>query len=191
VGICEASLGDAAAARATFEKVVAKHADKPAEVKKAQQYLHEIGLVGQAARPIRADSWIRGLAADGLKSFEGDVRVLVFFATWCDNCSAENPHLRSLMEELGAKGVVFIGIANPDDPKNTVAVDVYLEREKMPYLDVALDRTLASWDTYRVRALPAAAVIDRKGLVRWRGHPAFLPKALVERLLGEEVQPSS
>jgi len=191
VGICEASMGDAAAAGTTFERLIAAYPDKEVEVKKARRYTDELRVFGQRAKPISADTWIRGMAKDGLSTFDGEVRVLIFFATWCENCKDEIPHLRSIIQELSAKGVVFLGVANPEDPKNTVAVDVYLEREKIPFLDVALDRTFASWNSYRVISLPAGVVIDRKGIVRWRGHPAFFPKRLVEGLLAEEAKPSS
>ena len=191
VGICEASLGDAASAKTTFETLIATHPDKEVEVKKARRYADELRVFGQRAKPISSDQWIRGIAKDGLSTFDGEVRVLIFFATWCENCAQEVPHLRSVIQELAAKGVVFLGVANPDDPKNTVAVEVYLEREKIPYLDVALDRTFASWNSYRVVSLPAGVVIDRKGVVRWRGHPAFFPKKLVESLLTEDAKPSS
>jgi TolA-binding protein/peroxiredoxin len=189
-GICHASLGEVAKARAAYARLIREFPDRAADVKKARRYLEEAGVMGQRAQPVAASSWLLGLAAEnGMKTFDGEVIVLVFFATWCKNCSAEVPHLRSLMKDLGEKGVVFLGVANPDDPDNTDPVDAYVQKNDVPFLDVALDRTQASWGPYRVWSLPAAALIDRKGTIRWRGHPAFFPKKLAEKLIEEGGPP--
>jgi tetratricopeptide (TPR) repeat protein len=183
IGICHASLGDVAKARAAYARLMREFPDRKAEVEKARRYLTEVGIMGERASPIAASSWLQGLAADGgLKTFEGEVIVLVFFATWCKSCSAEIPHLRSLMKDLGEKGIVFLGIANPDDPQNVDPVDLYVRKNELPFLDVALDRTEASWAPYRVGSLPAAVLIDRQGTIRWRGHPAFFPRKLAEKI---------
>jgi hypothetical protein len=81
--------------------------------------------------------------------------------------------------------VVFLGVANPDDPKSTQPVDFYVQKNQIPFQDVALDRGGNSWGPYRVGSLPAGVLIDRKGVIRWRGHPAFFPGPLTEQLVSE------
>jgi len=51
-----------------------------------------------------------------LANTKGKVRVLVFWATWCEPCRAEIPTLIHLQETLGAKGLQVIGISVDEDP---------------------------------------------------------------------------
>ena len=144
-------------------------------------------MVGLPAPPLRVPEWLLGLVGPkGLKTFDGEVVVLVFFATWCENCSAEMPHLRSLMKAWAPRGVVFLGIADPEDPKNTQPVDVYVKKNEIQCLDVGLDRGSRCATDYLVAGRPAAALLDRKGVVRWRGHLAFFPRPLLEKALDEK-----
>jgi tetratricopeptide (TPR) repeat protein len=184
VGVCQAGLGQAESARSTFQKVVREFPGAKKQVADAEKYSSQLGIVGRAATPIATREWLAGqVGPDGLKAFDGEVVFVIFFATWCENCEEEAPHLRRLLESWSAKGVVFLGVANPDDPKSTMPVEVYLQKYNIRYFDVALDRTFASWTPYRVTGLPAGVLIDRKGIVRWRGHPAFFPGPLVEKAL--------
>jgi thiol-disulfide isomerase/thioredoxin len=190
IGVCEAGLDRPAEARSTFEKFLREHSDRKAEREKVAKYLRELGIVGLKAPPLSPASWLHGLvSSEGLKEFEGQVVVVVWFATWCPNCRKELPHLRALMKKWASKDVVFLGSANPDDPQATMPVDSYARTNKLEFFDVALDRGARSWAPYRVSGFPAAAIIDRKGTVRWRGHPSFFPNPLVEKALGEREKP--
>ncbi|MGQ9590853.1 MAG: redoxin domain-containing protein, partial [Planctomycetota bacterium] len=188
VGVCQAGLGDTADATATFRRLLAEFREPKyaSQTSKAAKYLRELGLVGMRAPPIAADRWLQGLAApEGIETFSGDVVLLVFFATWCENCAEEIPHLRHLIARWGGAGAVFLGVANPDDPKNPLSPEAYVEKNGLRFHDVALDAGGKSWTAYRVDSLPAAAVIDRKGTIRWRGHPAFFPGPVVATCLAE------
>jgi hypothetical protein len=68
---------------------------------------------------------------------------------------------------------------------NEHEVEIYVETNKVPFLDVALDEGGRSWYPYRVSGLPAAVVIDQKGIVRWRGHYTFMGHTLLDTLLAE------
>jgi cytochrome c biogenesis protein CcmG/thiol:disulfide interchange protein DsbE len=189
VGVCQAGLDDPRGAFATFTRYLREfntEADK-SDRQKVAKYLGEVAIVGTPAPAIPASKWLQGMVGpENLKTFSGEVIVLVFFATWCENCSAEMPHLRSMIRQWAPKGVVFLGIGDPDDPKNTSPVDVYVQKNGIDFLDVALDAGARSHNAYRVAGLPGAAVIDRKGTIRWRGHLAFLPKPLLEKTLAEK-----
>ncbi len=187
IAICQAALDQPKEAKATLEELIKKFPDQKDEISKARKFLRELDLVGRAAPAVQAAKWVHGVAEkDGIKSFQGSVVVVLFFATWCPNCKKELPHFRRLMERLAPEGVVFLGIANPDDPQSREAVEPYLQNNRLEFLDVALDPKEAAWPPYRVSGFPAAALVDKKGMVRWRGHPTFLSKALIDKLLKEK-----
>ena len=188
-GICNAGIGDPVQARAFFSKYLRDFGDDPKYTSSAKKirtrYLRELEMVGRPAPPINASSWLNGLVEGGLESLRGEVIVLTFFSTWCNHCKSELPRMRRDVEEWSNKGAVFIGIANPKDPKGTSPVDVYVNVNKVPFFDVALDEGGRSWHPYRVGGLPAAVIIDQNGIVRWRGHYTFMGQTLLEDLLSQ------
>ncbi|MDE0739372.1 MAG: redoxin domain-containing protein [Planctomycetota bacterium] len=188
-GVCYAGIGNPIQARAFFKKYVKDYGADPKFASTAKKirtrYLNELGLVGRPAPPLNATRWLKGVVDGGLESLRGEVIVLTFFSTWCNHCKSELPQMRRDVEKWSDKGVVFIGIANPSDPKGTSPVEIYVETNKVPFLDVALDEGGRSWRPYRVSGLPAAVVIDQKGIVRWRGHYTFMGHTLLETLLAE------
>ena len=188
-GICNAGIGDHVQAKAFFNKYLRDFGNDPKHSSTAKKvrtrYLNELGMVGRPAPSLNATRWLKGVVDGGLESLRGEVIVLTFFSTWCNHCKSELPQMRRDVEKWSDKGVVFIGIANPNDPKRTSPVEIYVETNKVPFLDVALDEGGRSWYPYRVSGLPAAVVIDQKGIVRWRGHYTFMGHTLLDTLLAE------
>lgn len=162
----------------------ADEGDAETEGEKIRDYISQLDLVGKPAPSIHADAWMHR-TIEKVEDLRGEVVVVVFFATWCHICSRHMPQLKRQMAKWQEKGVVFVGVANPNDPKSTEPVDVYVKSKDVPFFDVAFDRQQASWRSYRVSGLPAVAVIDRDGIVRWRGHLAFLGNTLLESLTSE------
>jgi tetratricopeptide (TPR) repeat protein len=186
IGVCQAGLGNATQAARTFRHLSKEFPDKTKDVKKVGKYLQQLGIVGRRAPKITAEEWIYGLVGqDDLHTFSGSVIVVVFFATWCSHCSHNMPRLRGLIEEWQAKGVVFLGVANPNDPMNTEPIDAYIDKQDLHFDDIGLDRDYSSWYHYKVSGLPATALVDRTGVVRWRGNLSFLPPSLLRSLLNE------
>lgn len=187
VGVCQAGLDNPGAARQALQMSLKEFPNVPVvDSNKTRKYLFELGLIGQMAPPLPVSQWVDNVAVNGLKTFEGEVVVLVFFATWCENCRSELPHLRNLIKTWSPKGVTFLGISDPEDPKNTEAIDVYVKKHDIAFVDVALDAGSRCSPLYRVTGLPGGVIIDRKGKIRWRGHMAFFPKPLIEKALSEK-----
>jgi thiol-disulfide isomerase/thioredoxin len=182
-GVCLAGLGFPDKAAQVYQAVLKEFPEAEADGKKAAKYLQEMRLVGLEAPAIHAKRWLKGIVAEeNIRTFRDQVVVVVFFATWCNHCSASMPRLRSLIAKWSDRGVVFLGVANPDDPGNTEPVDAYVARKNIDFLDVALDDIALSWRRYLVSGLPAVAIIDKKGVVRWRGNLAFLPAPMLAKL---------
>ena len=186
IGVTLAGLGDSTKAIRIFRAFLERYPDDPS-AKKVKRYIGQVSFVGSRAPRIQATRWLNGVAPAGLEDLRGEVVVLVFFGTWCKQCTKELPHLKRAIRRWRDNGVVFLGIADPDDEKVREPVEFYVKKNKLNFLDVALDSGGRSWRPYRVTGLPAAAIIDRKGIVRWRGHFAFMGHTLLERLLREDA----
>ena len=170
----------------TFKRVIREFPDRKGDVTDARKYVRQLEIVGRKFTPLQADSWLNNLVDDaGLASFEGEVIVLVFLATWCSSCNKHMPRLRRLIEDWSDRGVIVLGALNPKDPKNAEPVDLYIQKNFLEFLDVAFVDDPQIWAAYRGDRLPAAVVIDRRGILRWRGHPSMFPTYVVNKALGE------
>ncbi len=190
IGICLAGIGEAKKAIQIFQVFIKEYSNSKEEflkplIMKARKYIYELQLVGKPAKAIKADKWLRGAVPGGLEDLRGEVVVLIFFATWCKNCGAELVHIKQEIARWSDKGIIFIGIIDPDDPKAREPVDFYVKRNKIDFTDVAFDARTVNWHSYRVTGLPAVAIVDKKGTIRWRGHSAFIGHTLINKLLAE------
>ena len=90
------------------------------------------------------------------------VVVLSFFATWCEPCKKEIPHLTKLMNEF------------KDQPVKFFLIDVGEEREKvLNYVNsagvdvpVLLDRYQKTAERFDALTLPRLFVLDKNGLIQ-------------------------
>src|SRR6185369_6662392 len=104
------------------------------------------------------------------KDLKGKVVVVEFWAGWCSDCAAEMPRMKALYEKYRAQGVEFVGVSlDQSEPEGGLAT-----------LKSAIARFGISWPQYYqgnyyksefsagwgVNAIPAAFLIDRKGLLR-------------------------
>ena len=99
--------------------------------------------------------------------WDGRVRVVNFWATWCPPCVHEIPMLASVQESFRERGVRFIGVA-VDDPDEAFAMAKELG---MTYPTMADSRrTLDLLHAYgnRAAALPFTAFVDAQGTIRDR-----------------------
>lgn len=188
LGVSLAGMGEAGKAREIFRTWLEQaEGDEGSErtAKKVERYISQLSLVDRPAPELDADGWLKGRVREGLPDLRGDVVVLVFFATWCEVCHRELPRIRRAVERWGDRGVLFVGVTDPDDPKVKEPVEFWVRRQEVGFFDVCLDRGGDSWHPYLVTGLPAAVIIDREGVVRWRGHFAFMGNTLLEELTGK------
>jgi len=127
-----------------------------------------------------------------LKTFQGKVVILDFWATWCGPCRKSIPKLVELQDRYGKQGLVVLGITNEDDETaRPVAAEL-----KMNYTVGADPHAVPEWgESYEVSTLPTMFVIDRKGVIRMHEvglntHPtlgtAAKLDALIPQLLAEK-----
>lgn len=103
-------------------------------------------------------------SARRVADWEGKVRVVNFWATWCGPCREEIPALIRIQSRYGARGVQVIGIALDDlDRVRPFAAEMGIN---YPTLMAGIDGLdLATAAGNKVGALPFTVYIDRQGKV--------------------------
>jgi thiol-disulfide isomerase/thioredoxin len=102
-----------------------------------------------------------------VEAHKGKVILYNFWATWCDSCRAELPHLIRLQAKLKSQGFELIAIS-ADEPEQDAAAQKVLKQFAVPgpvYRKQANDddRFINSIDTKWSGALPALFLYDKSG----------------------------
>lgn len=106
------------------------------------------------------------------ESFKGKVVLLDFWATWCAPCRKSMPELQALHHKFADRGFAVVGISI--DEGGPAKVRKYVASRRITY-PIALDSEKnPAWESFRVKAVPAAFLIDREGRIvaQWTGAPA-------------------
>ena len=136
--------------------------------------------VGDKAPPLEVKEWIQGepvVLADGAGKH---VYVVEFWATWCGPCLQSIPHLSKLAEKFKAQGLEIVGVSDEDAEK----VREFAKDGKFKY-HVAVDKDRNTNGVYMegVPGIPHAFVVDKQGVVVWKGHPMAGLDGVLEKVL--------
>ncbi|EKX51847.1 hypothetical protein GUITHDRAFT_161438 [Guillardia theta CCMP2712] len=123
-------------------------------------------IVGSPAPPVKDLQIFQG---SEVELGNGKVTVVEFWATWCPPCRKSIPHLNSIFDKYKSKDVQIIGISSESD--KTIKAFCDKNKEVAPKYTIGLDTTGSVSRGYPVEGIPAAFVIDKKGIVAWQGHP--------------------
>ena len=106
--------------------------------------------------------------------------VVVFWASWCGPCRRESVEVASLVQSYGDR-VQVVSVNSGEDPTKAALT----ARQWGMDWAVGLDPQGKVSRAYEVDALPLVVVIDRAGMVRYRGNglPAQ-PHRLLDGLAG-------
>lgn len=100
-----------------------------------------------------------------LSTFFGKRIVLLDFgATWCPYCVDAIPTLKAI--HAGYKDVKVVAV---DIKESRQVVEQFAEKHKLPYT-IVLDTDGAVASIYEVRGIPTVIVVDKKGIIRYKGH---------------------
>jgi thiol-disulfide isomerase/thioredoxin len=95
---------------------------------------------------------------------QGVVRVVDFWASWCEPCREAMPALDALAKDLGPRGVAVYAVAFDEDREQVVG---FLEKSPVGF-PVLWDRGGERWSApYEISRLPTTMIVDRKGTIRW------------------------
>lgn len=105
--------------------------------------------------------------AHRFSDWDGRVRVVNFWATWCPPCVHEIPMLVSVQEAFRAHDVRFVGVA-VDDPEQAFAMANELGMNYPTMADSRQSLDLLRTYGNRATALPFTAFVDSGGAIRDR-----------------------
>jgi thiol-disulfide isomerase/thioredoxin len=114
-----------------------------------------------------------------LSDWQGKLRVVNFWATWCGPCQVEMPLLEEAQKRYADQLVVLA--VNSDEPASQVKGFVDKLDLSMPVL---LDPGTQIAQLYRVRGLPTTLFIDEKGVLRYQ-HIGLLSEGTLAGYLEE------
>lgn len=134
-----------------------------------------VGVLGEEEREL------------GVPSFEGEVLVLNFWASWCGPCRAEQPELNDAARALADQPVSFLGVNIQDSEANALA---HVREFDIPYPSLfdPANAYAARYKGVGPRSIPTTIVIDKQGRVAARLFgitTAIEVLALAERLAAE------
>jgi thiol-disulfide isomerase/thioredoxin len=97
-----------------------------------------------------------------LSDYRGKVVVLDFYATWCDPCRAETPHLVTMQQQYGAQGLQVIGL-NVGGEDDLAEVPAFAKEFSIPYpLGTPEDKFVDEYLSDN-QNIPQSFVFDRSG----------------------------
>jgi len=126
-----------------------------------------------------------------LKEFAGDVRVVVFWASWCENCKPLMTFMNGMFQEDWQRGLTVLGV-NADKAEGRSHTKSVVIELKLRYPQL-LDPAQSVLKTYNPKmTLPYLVVVDRFGKVRYRkaGYDSSMEKdlkKLIQKLLSERA----
>ncbi len=116
----------------------------------------------------------------------GTVRVVDFWATWCEPCKDAMPVLDRMARDLGPRGLRVYGVSVDDDRQ---AISAFL-RDRPVSFSILWDRGAARLSRIDASFMPVTLVVDRRGVIRyvdqgWDPERARRQRERVEALLRE------
>ncbi len=116
----------------------------------------------------------------------GKVRVVDFWATWCEPCKEELPLLDGYARELGPRGLSVYGVSIDEDRTQIVE---FLKRTPVSF-PVLWDKGAVRVQQFDVTYMPVTLIADRHGVIRyvhqgWDEARARSQRSEIEALLDE------
>ena len=116
----------------------------------------------------------------------GKVRVVDFWATWCEPCKDAMPALDAMARELGPRGLTVYGISIDEDRAQILE---FLTKTPVSF-PILWDKGAVQVSRFDVSYMPVTLVVDRKGTIRhvhqgWDSDRSRRERLEVEALLAE------
>ena len=105
-----------------------------------------------------------GGSKTSLDDFKGKILLIDIWATWCEPCLAELPHLSKLEKKYQGKGIEFVSISI-DEPKYRQKWEDMIRDNQLKGIHLISDSSTQSlfMREYRVNSIPRFILIDANG----------------------------
>jgi thiol-disulfide isomerase/thioredoxin len=140
-----------------------KPAAAPISISNRPVSVNDVRQPQAPTKPVGEMTWT---AMDGSEQRVGDLQgkvlVLDFWATYCEPCRQEIPHLNSIQARYGADNILVVGLnvgGDDDRPK----IPTFLKELKVTYPVAFPDDDLLSYVSGDDDRIPQTAVFDRHG----------------------------
>jgi len=123
------------------------------------------------------------LTDSDFSEFRGKVVVVDCFATWCQPCLQELPHLAQIHEKYSSSEVVVISVGSSGD--SAIGLRQFKQDHNMTWM-VARD-TVGVFDKYNVQYIPTLVILSQSGSVHFQKSSvvdASMLSSEVDALLG-------
>ena len=157
-------------------------------------------MIGQEAPELEISEWLNGKATT-LKGLRGNVVVLEFFQMWCPGCNRFSIPLMQEWTETFAEeeGLSFISVHTVFEGhsyQSPQKLKKFRKKKGITHL-VGIDRhrnndsVPMTMRRYRTGGTPAIAILDKRGVVRFKVFGAFRKEPvtdLIRNLMKEEIK---
>ena len=99
-----------------------------------------------------------------ISDYKGKVLLLDFYATWCDPCRAETPHLVELHQRYGSQGLQIIGL-NVGGEDDHAEVPAFAKEFGIQYPLAIPDDEFVDQYLGLNQNIPQSFIIDRQGRI--------------------------
>ena len=160
--------------------------DVDAESELYEQAQAELFLIENLSPGLKAKD-IVGNDLDGeelkLSDYRGKLVLLSFWGNWCPPCRAMFPHERSLARTLADEPFTIIGVNSDKTPNVSETVCEPQNLTWPNFTDFQGDERIS--DEWRVRTWPTTYLIDKDGVIRFKGLRGRDLDIAIEELLAE------
>jgi thiol-disulfide isomerase/thioredoxin len=139
-----------------------------------------VGTMAHFALPSALDGTI--IDSD---EYQGRVRLINFFATWCPPCLEEIPNLIELGNRFGNNGFTVIGLSV--DKGGREKVKKFVKKMKINYPVLMADEKVSS-EFGGVSGIPVSFLVGQDGTLL-RRYLGYVDHAVLERDIQEVLQP--
>jgi peroxiredoxin len=124
-----------------------------------------------------------------LSDYAGKIVLIDFWATWCEPCMAELPHLGQLYKTYKDQGFVVLGVSM-DGPETISGVAPVAQRLELEFPVLVDEQTTVTSQFNPRRDAPLSLLIDRSGkIVRTRAGYSPGDERLIEADLKTLLHP--
>jgi thiol-disulfide isomerase/thioredoxin len=129
-----------------------------------------LNLAAAVCASVFAIAAVHAAPSIDLAQFRGRVVYLDFWASWCAPCRQSFPWMQAMQDAYGAQGLTVVAV-NVD--RSRTEAERFLA-DFHPTFDVRFDPGGELASRFKIRGMPAAVIIDRRGAPRY-AHTGFRP----------------